>query len=46
MYRLLLPPSANAQRHLDAPTVPLNVTWKHAVAALRTAVETLRGLVN
>jgi hypothetical protein len=46
MFWLLLPPSANAQRHLDAPALPLRVVLNHVFSTLRSSLEALRGLIR
>jgi hypothetical protein len=33
MYCMLLPPSANAERHLQPKTVPLEDFWIHKLSA-------------
>ena len=41
MYWMLLPPSANAERHLEGQLLPLSGYW---VAAFRAASEAVRHL--
>jgi hypothetical protein len=43
MYWMLLPPSANVQRHLESPPSPLLVSW---IGAWRAGVTAVRHLLN